>query len=88
MAAAGGRSRPLLLAQKLPLGPLPDLIVEHVGRRLEVPSASSVLAKLVSRVVGHGVPEVPVALRGVDDVHDVRHVARSATGMWFLRPAT
>ena len=76
-----GRSRPLLAAKRLLTGPLPDAVVEHVGRRYEVPSASSVLAKLPSRVVGHGVPEVPVALRAVDDENDVRHRARGATGV-------
>ena len=90
-AAAGGSGcgRPPCGRRLLPHGltqcPVPDLSVEVVGSGgREVPRASSVLAQLASRVVGRGVLEVPVALRAVDDVNDIRHAARSATGMWHL----
>ena len=43
--------------------PRPDLQIEHISKRLEVLSASSALARLPSRVVGNGVPEVSVAPR-------------------------
>ena len=66
------RSGSNFLTDRPPKSPSPDLLAEDVLVRLEVPGAASVLAKLAPRVVDHGVPERPAALRALDDVYDGR----------------